>query len=408
MEMGRRLKKEGAKWKSSKYRMRIFRLYRSFQRSPFYLPLLLFIPSYLVLAIAVFLLEQHSPNNAFTTLLDSFWWAIVTASTLGYGDIVPYTIGGRIFAALITLIGLAVTSLFSAALASLFVQRSSRRRNGLMSFPKLKKHLVICGWKPQIVSLLKDVLEYSNDFIDEDIVLVSNITGQIFESIIGEEGLKGIKFVQGDYFSETYLERANVQWARKVIVLADTYDSKTPAEADAKTVLTVLKIKGISRDIYTCAELIDPKYVEYLRRSFCDEIILVRDASRQLLVFSAKMDGMSHVIQELLFLHEGKQGNVRINTELIPKQMVGKKYHELYESYKGGKAILLGLIENSGTARHIQGSLLRKAQKDNNVQNLVEYMRQAKNIELNKPFFMPEDNYIIKPFSKLIFLERCN
>ena len=191
MEMGRRLKKEGAKWKSSKYRMRIFRLYRSFQRSPFYLPLLLFIPSYLVLAIAVFLLEQHSPNNAFTTLLDSFWWAIVTASTLGYGDIVPYTIGGRIFAALITLIGLAVTSLFSAALASLFVQRSSRRRNGLMSFPKLKKHLVICGWKPQIVSLLKDVLEYSNDFIDEDIVLVSNITGRFLNRLLEKKGSRG-------------------------------------------------------------------------------------------------------------------------------------------------------------------------------------------------------------------------
>ncbi|WGK69363.1 ion channel [Candidatus Haliotispira prima] len=399
------------KRKLNKRSTKAFKLLRSFQRSPFYLPLLIFLPSYSTLSVAVYLLERHGRDSHFRTLLDSFWWAIVTASTLGYGDIVPHTVGGRVLAAATTLLGIAVTSLFSAALASLYIQRNSLRRRGLMDFPKLKDHLVICGWKPKINSLLKDMIESNADLTDEGIVLISNIESQTFETIIEEKELKGLKFIRGDYFSETYLKRASVDKARKVIVLADTYDSKTPAEADAKTVLAVLKIKGIARDIYTCAELLDPKYEVYLRRSFCDEIILVRDAGRQLLVASTKVDGMSHVIQQLLFLHErdqSQQGHVHINAETIPTELIGREYKDLCELYKNNKSILLGLIENSGTPKEIQSSLIRKAQKEHNVRNIIKYMRQAKDIELNKPNFMPDEDYIVKPFSKLILLERQN
>ncbi len=384
------------------------RILRRFQRSPFHLPLLIFIPGYSLLAIGAYLLERHAEGSRFQTLLDSFWWAIVTASTLGYGDIVPHTAAGRVLGVSITLLGIAVTSLFSASLASLYVQRNSRRRRGLMNFPKLKNHLVICGWKPQINTLLQDMLENNPELLDEDIVLISNIESHTFETIIEEEQLRGLRFIRGDYFSEVCLARAHVQRSRKVIVLADSHESKTPAEADAKTVLAVLKIKGISRDIYTCAELLDPKYEDYLRRSFCNEIILVRDASRQLLVASTRNEGMSHVIQELLCLHEEaeKQGKVRINARPVPERLIGREYRELCADFQSSKIVLLGLIENSGTPGKIQSALICKAQKEHNVRNVIDYMRDARNIELNKPCLMPDADYIIKPFSKLIVLEK--
>ncbi len=397
------------KQRTGKYKAKVFQLFRNFQRSSFYLPLLIALPSYCILAIAIYVIEQSSPENQFSSLQDSFWWAMVTASTVGYGDIVPKTTAGRVLAGLTTLMGFAVTTLISAALASLFIQRNSLWRKGLMEFPKLKNHLVICGWKSHISSLLKDLLDNDQDLMDEDIVLISNIDGETFETMVEEPQLRGVKFVHGDYCSEVYLEKANVKKARKVLVLADTYDSKTSAETDAKTVLAVLKIKGISRNIYTCAELLDPKYEDYLRRSFCDEIILVRDASRQLLVVSSKIDGMSHVIQNLLSLHESEHNVVCINASSVPHHLVGKEYNEVQKLYNNNKKIiLLGLIENSGTAKDIQKWLIRKAQKENSVKDVLRYINEAKSIELNKPFFMPEENYIIKPFSKLIFLERQN
>lgn len=58
-----------------------------------------------------------------TTLQDGLWLAFTTAATVGYGDTVPKTEVGRVFAVLVVLLGLAVLSLVTASLAALFVER---------------------------------------------------------------------------------------------------------------------------------------------------------------------------------------------------------------------------------------------------------------------------------------------
>lgn len=57
------------------------------------------------------------------TLQDGLWLAFTTAATVGYGDVVPHTQAGRIFAALMVLLGLSVLSLVTASLAAIFVEQ---------------------------------------------------------------------------------------------------------------------------------------------------------------------------------------------------------------------------------------------------------------------------------------------
>ena len=57
------------------------------------------------------------------TLQDGLWLAFTTAATVGYGDTVPQTHMGRVFAVVVVLLGLAVLSLVTASLAALFVER---------------------------------------------------------------------------------------------------------------------------------------------------------------------------------------------------------------------------------------------------------------------------------------------
>lgn len=57
------------------------------------------------------------------TLQDGLWLAFTTAATVGYGDVVPHTQAGRVFAALMVLLGLAVLSLVTASLAAIFVEQ---------------------------------------------------------------------------------------------------------------------------------------------------------------------------------------------------------------------------------------------------------------------------------------------
>ncbi|MEZ5701607.1 MAG: potassium channel family protein [Burkholderiaceae bacterium] len=57
------------------------------------------------------------------SLQDGLWLAFTTAATVGYGDTVPQTHIGRVFAVVVVLLGLAVLSLVTASLAALFVER---------------------------------------------------------------------------------------------------------------------------------------------------------------------------------------------------------------------------------------------------------------------------------------------
>jgi voltage-gated potassium channel len=57
------------------------------------------------------------------SLQEGLWLAFTTAATVGYGDTVPRTDGGRVFAVLVVLLGLAVLSLVTASLAVVFVER---------------------------------------------------------------------------------------------------------------------------------------------------------------------------------------------------------------------------------------------------------------------------------------------
>lgn len=82
-----------------------------------------------VFGTATFLLE-HGHNPQFGELPDGLWWAFVTLTTVGYGDIVPITPGGRMVAVLTMVIGIMVYSLVVANL-TVFLERYAHKHPGL-------------------------------------------------------------------------------------------------------------------------------------------------------------------------------------------------------------------------------------------------------------------------------------
>jgi voltage-gated potassium channel len=67
--------------------------------------------------------ESAAKNGNIKTLGQSFWWAIVTTTTVGYGDEYPVTWQGRIVASIIMLVGVGLIGTVSASVASWFVSR---------------------------------------------------------------------------------------------------------------------------------------------------------------------------------------------------------------------------------------------------------------------------------------------
>ena len=81
-------------------------------------------------AVVVYLLERHAEGANIHTLGQSMWWAVVTVATVGYGDYVPVTTGGRITACFIMALGVLVLAVVTAQVASSFVDQSARARAG--------------------------------------------------------------------------------------------------------------------------------------------------------------------------------------------------------------------------------------------------------------------------------------
>jgi len=56
--------------------------------------------------------------KVFASVFDSLWWAVATLTTVGYGDVYPVTVGGKIFTFLILMAGLGIVAVPTGLLAS--------------------------------------------------------------------------------------------------------------------------------------------------------------------------------------------------------------------------------------------------------------------------------------------------
>ena len=66
----------------------------------------------------IYYFERDVPETNFQSIFHSMWWAVVTLTTVGYGDVYPQTTGGKIFTGFILLIGLSVIAIPSGLIAS--------------------------------------------------------------------------------------------------------------------------------------------------------------------------------------------------------------------------------------------------------------------------------------------------
>jgi voltage-gated potassium channel len=95
----------------------------------------LFILCMLILlsATGIYLAEGHVQPDEFGSIPRALWWSAVTVATVGYGDIVPITLVGKVFSGIIIVTGIVVAALPAAILASGMINELKRRRENFRS-----------------------------------------------------------------------------------------------------------------------------------------------------------------------------------------------------------------------------------------------------------------------------------
>jgi voltage-gated potassium channel len=71
-----------------------------------------------IAAVGIYYFENAAQPESFKSVFHSLWWAVATLTTVGYGDVYPITLGGRIFTFVILMVGLSIVSIPAGLLAS--------------------------------------------------------------------------------------------------------------------------------------------------------------------------------------------------------------------------------------------------------------------------------------------------
>jgi len=71
-----------------------------------------------IASAGIYFFENEAQPENFSSVIHSGWWAIVTLTTVGYGDVYPITVGGKIFTTFIVLIGVGIVTVPAGLVAS--------------------------------------------------------------------------------------------------------------------------------------------------------------------------------------------------------------------------------------------------------------------------------------------------
>lgn len=232
---------------------------------------------------------------------DALWWAIVTMTTIGYGDFFPATAGGRFIIGLPTMIfGVGLLGYALSEIASNLIESKSRRLQG-MTDHRINDHVIIVNF-PSLEKAMKLIDEIRGDrsTSDKKICLIDEQLPEIPKELNDA----GVLFVRGNPTRESVLKRACLSSASHAVIL-----SKDPSDphSDDQNLATILMMEHLNRDVITVAECVDPDKIDQLRAAGCDRIVCISGMSTNILVQELQNPGIQAILNELTSNAAGSQ-----------------------------------------------------------------------------------------------------
>ncbi len=288
-----------------------------------------------ILTVGILLLGAAGLNyfEKMSSITDAIWWSFVTITTVGYGDVTPITVGGRITGVVVMVFGIGLLGMFTATVASMFVEGNLREDRGLNKV-SVTDHFLICGWSYEVKEIVEE-MRADRKLEDKAIVLIADLSEKPFEE-------EQCYFISGEV-NEENLEKANLAEASAVLIVSD--DRLDSYSRDAKVVFSTLTIREHNPDVYICVEMTDAKNTRHCQRAGANEIIVIGELSSSLLVQAALDHGITRIITELVSHRFGNS----LYKILPPESLVGRRFIEVLATLKEEHNVIVLAVESQDT-----------------------------------------------------------
>jgi len=354
--------------------LRIFKFFHSFNRAIIFLRglrsglrfiiilIVVTIFTITILSLFLFIFEKNNIND-FGSIQKSLWFSV---KLTGYGKETPHTIVGRIIVALIILSNVAFFSLLVSIFTAKIREIMENIKKGKLGNLNMEGHIVLCGYTRSTQVVIDELLK--NKRFYNRIVVITNEE---------EVDIGGVLYLKGDFSEIKNLRNANIAKASMAVVfsepLANDEDKKM---TDLRTVMTVFNIEKENDKVHTIAEINFDENAKIIKEKiFGDEIIYKESIDANIIANSIRHNYISPMIYEMLNL-EGKVFKEKLFRDFgFDKET---KYFNLKESLLQKNITLLGFINK---------------EDDND------------NQQKHKCNLAPDNNQIIKPDDRVIYLE---
>ena len=269
-------------------------------------------------SIAFYYFERGSIEEL--NMGDALYWVLVTITTVGYGDIRPTTLGGRIIFVLVALGGIGTI----AYVFEQFIAFSTKNQIKVLfgsGAVKMKRHTIIVGWNAKAEEAIKELRH-----ADEEFLVVGS---ELDHAALNAEE---IHHISGDPTKSETLNRCNIKEAKTLMI---------SLEDDSETIMVALAARKQNPNINIIATCETQEHVDMMRGAGIDHIISYAEISGRLLAHAVTEPVVVAFIVDATTSVEGfdlKQ--IKVEAKMKLSDMSLREDERVIALYQNGRFIL--------------------------------------------------------------------